>query len=153
MLNERIASSAVDSLRDSKLIADELVKEWIMKSSSDRKNIIRFGFILQDLFLYEPVLSPTRWLVNWTIARNSTERLALFQLKWHLKAFTIGNHSIISKNTLVSSASSLLQSKNFCSTTVAPSLIRTLAEHDSTVVNSIDLTVWSIPFAKVTYYK
>jgi len=148
MLNEHIASSAVDSLRDSKLIADELAKEWIMNSLSDRKNIIRFGFILQDLFSYEPVLSPTRWLVNWTIARKSTENLALFQLKWHLKDFTVGNNSSISKHVLVSSTSDLLQSKIFCSSQVAPLLTWALDDHDITVANLIDLTAWSIPFAK-----
>eukprot|EP01035_Chromulina_nebulosa_P066063 gene66063-90407_t len=82
LINSTIASTAVDSLRDSQDIANQLAKDWLIQFLDDKSNQKKFGYFLQDLFSYEPVLSPTRWLVHWSVNSTATRVLSLQQLQW-----------------------------------------------------------------------
>lgn len=72
LLNEQISSSAVETLRDSKLVAQQLAKTIVMDALADAHNQGKFGEFLQYAFAYESILYPTRWLVHWSIHTDNS---------------------------------------------------------------------------------
>ena len=146
-MNQTLTSTAIDSLRDSKEVANQLAKSWLIGFLGDKNNATKFGYVLQDLFAYEPVLSPTRWLVYWTIAHEPTKALAVSQLKWNLHNNIVGDTSPAAKE-LVLATKHLLQNKSFIDHQTIPLLKWTLQENKAVISNTIDLVASSIPFAK-----
>eukprot|EP01041_Mallomonas_annulata_P009590 gene9590-19933_t len=67
LVKERITTSAVESLRDSQQLANDMAKTLVIDIFQDKANVKKLGHILQYLFSFEKVLEPTRHLVHWSL--------------------------------------------------------------------------------------
>jgi hypothetical protein len=67
LINDRIASSAVDQLRDSEMLAQKLAKEVVFDLLNDRHSPERLGTLLKYVFSYESLLQPARDLLYWSL--------------------------------------------------------------------------------------
>jgi hypothetical protein len=57
ILNEQIASTAIETIRDSKALANTMAKAWISEALADKTTPKKFGDILNRIFSYESVRS------------------------------------------------------------------------------------------------
>jgi hypothetical protein len=72
LINESLATSAVDQIRDSHHIANELSKELVMDMLTDKKSPEKLGTLLKHVFKYESLLQPTRELIYWSLKLPTT---------------------------------------------------------------------------------
>jgi len=72
LVKESIKFSAVESLRDSHLIANQLAKNLVIDVFKHPDSINKLGQILQYMFNYDGVLQPTRNLVYWSLGLDVT---------------------------------------------------------------------------------
>lgn len=74
IINEQLASSAADSIKESQETANEMAKLFLLELFSDKENSAKLGVFLGDLFTHETVLHPTRELLFWSIATDHSMR-------------------------------------------------------------------------------
>ncbi len=81
LLNEQITSSAVDSIRESQLIANEMAKSLIIEFFREPSSPKKFGELLNYIFSYESVLKPSRDIVYWSLQSSETYKSVELQAK------------------------------------------------------------------------
>jgi hypothetical protein len=67
LINEKIAETAADQIRDSHAIARELAKSLLLDFLHHPTSKNQFGQFLDGLFKYESLRSPTRNLIYWSL--------------------------------------------------------------------------------------
>ncbi len=72
IINDQLTSSAVDSIRESQLAANQLAKSLLIELLHDEHSPKKFGELLKYTFAYESVLKPTRDLIHWSLRTDST---------------------------------------------------------------------------------
>jgi hypothetical protein len=83
ILNEKIASSAVHSIRSSTVVANELGKSLVVETLNHPETQEKFGLLLQQIFSYESVIKPTRELILWSILLDPVVKSADDLVKYH----------------------------------------------------------------------
>jgi hypothetical protein len=88
-VNTQLSSAAVDSMKDSQEIANDLARSLVMEVLHGKNNTRKLGELLQYTFAYETVLAPTRDLIYWSLATpevvNNTLWLCKYQRDYWLK--------------------------------------------------------------------
>lgn len=89
LVREAAVESAVESLKDAEALAKVLSKDLVLDAMQADSSRHQLGLFLQNIFSYESVLSPTRWLVYSSIASpsvvTSAEHLVLSQRDYFLR--------------------------------------------------------------------
>jgi hypothetical protein len=80
---ETLTSSAVDSIRDSQQLANELAKSLVIEVLDKKENIGKLGELLEYTFASDTVLSPTRELIYWSLKLDSTSSNIKWNCQWH----------------------------------------------------------------------
>lgn len=91
LINDSLATTAVDQLRDSQVAAHELSKSLIVDVLTDKHTPPKLGIILQSIFSYESLLQPTRDLIYWSIQIPSTFNPIYQQTKQTLNYVDVSN--------------------------------------------------------------
>lgn len=121
-----------------------------MQILNDKASQISFGYVLQNLFAYEPVLAPTRWLVNYSISLPITTTLAINQAKWHVHYNSVGERQSTNSALIASSLSHVLRSQSFVDLQVAPLCAWSIRQNFTTDALS-ETIIWCLPAAKVLF--
>ena len=79
-LKSSAKSSAVDSLRDSKKVANEMARDIVYTFLKEKSSQGKFGDLLQSIFAYESTLYPTRWLIYWSLGLDYTKKNIEYQV-------------------------------------------------------------------------
>ena len=145
LLNETLASQAVDSIKDSKAVVNEVAKSVITDILNHKSTPKRFGLILKDVFSNESVLSPTRWLVYWSLDLESTFKSLMGQSNWQIEHFS-KNYGF---TLLQTQAILLLSSPEFRKVQVNPLLQWTMKQQDIAIDPLAEVVKWILPFNKV----
>jgi hypothetical protein len=82
-VHETLTSSAVDSIIDSQLLANELAKSLIIEVLQNKSNQGNLGQLLRYTFASPTVLCPTRDLVYWSLRSDQCFRNILWNTQWH----------------------------------------------------------------------
>lgn len=72
LINDQLASTAVDQLRDSQVAAHDLAKTLVVDMLTDQQSPAKLGIMLKHIFSYESLLLPTRELIYWSLQLPST---------------------------------------------------------------------------------
>lgn len=72
IVNDQIISSAVDSIKDAHTVAKSIGKKLVIDVLDTPSSKQQLGLWLQYLFSYESVQGPTRWLIYWSLAQDTT---------------------------------------------------------------------------------
>jgi hypothetical protein len=83
LINETLTSSAVDSIRDSRQLANELAKSLLIEVLERKENRGKFGELLLYLFVSDTVLSPTRHTIYWTLTLENTIKNIVTNVEIH----------------------------------------------------------------------
>lgn len=83
LINETLTSSAVDSIRDSRQLANELAKSLLIEVLERKENRGKFGELLLYLFVSDTVLSPTRHTIYWTLTLDNTIKNIVSNVEIH----------------------------------------------------------------------
>jgi hypothetical protein len=149
LLNEQISSTAVDSLRDSQQVANEMAKTIIYDVLKDKDTKGKFGELLQFLFAYESVLHPTRWLVYWSLNLDSTMNSIEYQTKWQIDYWAKLDPTLSLKSSLLDSSIYWLKTSEARKYHIDPLLMWTLQQ--KTVVDPVaGIVVDALPYIKET---
>jgi hypothetical protein len=148
LLNERITSSAVESLKDSKQVIQLLAESLIYDTLHDQDTPKKFGEVLQYVFSYESTLANTRsqlfWAVNTPDCLKSIESLTSWQLNNYFNTHAIGQLSFAARSWVVTP-----QARK---TVICPLLTWTLRQQDIVVTPLAHIIQDSLTFARVTIY-
>jgi hypothetical protein len=91
LINEQIASSAIDSIKDSQRIAHELSKSILLDYLDDEVSINQFGEFLKTIFGYESLQFSTRDLIYWSLSfpevHKSIYSMTQYQTNEYFKSF------------------------------------------------------------------
>eukprot|EP01039_Chlorochromonas_danica_P008286 gene8286-9136_t len=82
LINDQLATTAVDQLRDSQVAAHELAKNLVIDMLRDKDSPKKLGTLLQYVFKYESLLQPTRDLLYWSLRLPTTYSPIYSQLKY-----------------------------------------------------------------------
>lgn len=93
LVHETLSSSAVDTIRDSQQLANELAKVVVLEVLGRKENQNKLGLFLQYIFASDTVLSPSRELIFWSLAFPETFSNLIYCAKWH-RNYWIGRSSL-----------------------------------------------------------
>eukprot|EP01038_Epipyxis_sp_PR26KG_P009578 gene9578-12901_t len=144
LLNAQIASSAIDSMKDSQILVNELAKSMLLEVLKDDHSSQKFGELLKHILSYQPTRYSTRSLIYWTLRSDPIIQTSSSQSVWwiHYWSHTTGINevSLITTNWLLHP---LTQKNN-----IVPLLDWTLNQHPITIKPLAHLIEWSLPFSK-----
>ena len=160
LVQETFTSSAVDSIRDSQLLANELAKRLLIEVLQRKENRGKFGELLQYMFISNTVLSPTRELIYWSLTLDNTVDDIAQNVKLH-RDFWLrsAERQATTKRSLerrLTDAALLgviirwLDDPVSRTQVVIPLLDWTLQEHESVIAPLTELAADSIPWTKVS---
>lgn len=72
LIHDRISSTAIDQLKDSEKLVNEIAKSLVLDVLTDEQTKFQFGKILKNILTYESVQTPTRDLIYWSIHTDAT---------------------------------------------------------------------------------
>jgi hypothetical protein len=125
-INEQITNSAVDSIRDSQQQVQELAKSVVLEILTNPTNQSSLGLLLNDMFLYESILAPTRDLIYWSLTFDETIYNSRWQLEWQMHYWLRDNepigYRIYTKDNIVSMCAWWLTHTESRTATVVPFL-------------------------------
>lgn len=144
LLHEQLTSSAIDSLRDSHAIANDLAKKLSLDILKEPETLGKFGQLLGYIFAYESVLYPTRLLIYWSIGTDVAFKNAIIQTKWQIGRWqrTVGPNQV---NYLVRN---LLQNDDIKKLSIKP-LIKMVFEIEAVKQPLTNIIVDVLPHAQV----
>lgn len=149
ILNEQISSTAVDSLRDSQLVANEMAKTIIYDVLREKETKGKFGELLQFLFAYESVLHPTRWLVYWSLNLDTTLDSVVYQTKWQINYWAKQDPTAFLSSSLLDSSIYWLKSIEARKHHIDPLLLWTLKQKE--IADPVaGIVVDALPYVKET---
>eukprot|EP01031_Cornospumella_fuschlensis_P032744 gene32744-39584_t len=67
LINEQLAATAVDTIRDSQALAHELSKKLVVDYLTNKNSSEHVGIVLKVATSYESILKPTRDLIYWSL--------------------------------------------------------------------------------------
>ena len=166
LVHETLSSSAVDSIRDSQQLANELAKCLLIEVLDRSENPGKLGLLLQYLFEYDAVLSPTRELIYWSLIQDETVKNTIFYTNlnrnYWLGLSTLGQHvrtnrgverqrgaKELTQEVLLALAIQWLSDPETHKIVITPLLDWTLKSQESVITPLAALTAESIPTAKV----
>ena len=166
LVHETLSSSAVDSIRDSQQLANELAKCLIIEVLDRSENPGKLGLLLQYLFEYDAVLSPTRELIYWSLIQDETVKNTIFYTNlnrnYWLGLSALGQHvrtnrgverqrgaKELTQEALLALAIQWLSDPETRKVVINPLLDWTLKSQESVITPLADLTAEYIPTAKV----
>lgn len=100
LINDQLTSSAVDSIKDSQLLANRISKSLISNLLSDHTTPEQFGTLLREIFIYEYIRAPTRDLAYWSLHLSDTKRNTFFLAKDNLSYWIKDSGYILIKDIL-----------------------------------------------------
>eukprot|EP01031_Cornospumella_fuschlensis_P028915 gene28915-34894_t len=71
LINEQLAATAVDTIRDSQALAHELSKKLVVDYLTNKCSSEHFGIMMKVATSYESILKPTRDLIYWSLQFDS----------------------------------------------------------------------------------
>jgi len=149
LVNEQINAAAVDSIRDSQDIANEMAKKLILDALSDEKNTAELGKLLQYIFAANSVLVPTRELIYWSIMLPNAMESSLFQARSQRNYWLENKEGrALSRDQLVFIIDWWLRETTSKDLVVKPLLDWTLQQKLITIDPLCNLVVESLPYAK-----
>ena len=168
LVHETLSSSAVDSIRDSQQLANELAKCLIIEVLDRKENRGKLGLLLQHLFVSDAVLSPTRELVYWSLTLDETVKNTIFYTNLHrnywLGLSKIGQHvrtrrgverqqgaKELTQEAILALAIQWLSDPQTRKVVINPLLDWTLKSQESVIAPLATITAESIPWAKVSF--
>lgn len=144
MLNDHISSSAIDTIRDSQVAANELAKTIIIEYFDNKQSAKQFGDMLSYTFSYESVLKPTRDLLFWSIDADSSKAHVYQQAKAGLYDWCAAS----GKDQLAEASSHWLRQKDNMRVSVSPMLLWSLRQKTVSEDPLADVVVHALPFTK-----
>jgi hypothetical protein len=147
IINNQIASTAADSIRESDIIVKDYAKALIMDTLNDKESRAKVGIILQGILAHEPVLQPTRALVYWGVQSESSVNNLAWQSKYGLNQWVdLYGEKVVSKASV-----DYLDSMHAQHIVIKPILLWVLKQkawcQDPAAAN----VVYSLPWAKVQH--
>lgn len=160
LVQETFTSSAVDSIRDSQLLANELAKRLLIEVLQRRENRGKFGELLQYLFISDTVLSPTRDLIYWSLAIDNTVHNIAQNVKMHRNFWlrstekqpgaTRSLERRLTDAVLLTLIIRWLDDPVSKNQVVIPLLDWALKEHEGVIAPLTEIAAGSIPWTKVS---
>ena len=83
LVHDTITSQAVDELKRSQQMANDLAKSLILEVLKRKENRGKLGELLQYTFAADTVLTPTRELIYWSLELEQTFKNIVWQVQWH----------------------------------------------------------------------
>ena len=83
LVHDTITSQAVDELKRSQQMANDLAKSLILEVLGRKENRGKLGELLQYTFAADTVLTPTRELIYWSLELEQTFKNIVWQVQWH----------------------------------------------------------------------
>ena len=83
LVHDTITSQAVDELKRSHQMANDLAKSLILEVLGRKENRGKLGELLQYTFAADTVLTPTRELIYWSLELEQTFKNIVWQVQWH----------------------------------------------------------------------
>ena len=162
LVKETIKSSAVESLRDSQLLANQLAKDLVIDIFKHPESTRKLGEILKYMFNYENVLAPTRSLVYWSLKLPPTVASTVTLVNSQRDYFFIGEGEAFTSRNVSLLVRQWLQNRENMHSTVFPLVNSILTQqnaaslqpivHDAAIairgaeVSNVKLNVLSLPF-------
>ena len=166
LVHETLSSSAVDSIRDSQELANELAKCLVIEVLDRKENRGKLGELLQDMFVSDTVLSPTRELIYWSLTLDNTIKNTIFYTNLHRNYWmglsNVGQHvrttrgmtreqgaKDFTQDALVALAIKWLHDPVNRKSVINPLLDWTLKSQESVISPLAIISAEAIPWAKV----
>jgi hypothetical protein len=98
LVNDTLAITALEGIKDSHDLAQSIAKQLVVQVLTTPIYQDQFADILKYIFSYESVLSPTRWLVYWSLGGEDCKSNLIYQSKWQLNYWMHDKEPIGAKN-------------------------------------------------------
>jgi hypothetical protein len=147
ILNEQIASTAVDSIRESHDLVKALAKDLILDVLNDPNNPKKLGVFINHTLSFESVLYPTRDLIYWTLKLDSSHKNFLFQSKWQVNYWMKNNGCY----SIVNLSECWLNSSDSKDTTIIPFLQSVLTDKNTVADPLAKIISTALPLAQVRF--
>jgi hypothetical protein len=84
LVNDTLTMTALEGIKDSHDLAQSIAKQLVLQVLTTPIYQDQFAGVLNYIFSYESVLSPTRRLIYWTIGGKNCFHSTIYQSKWQL---------------------------------------------------------------------
>ena len=98
LVNDTLAITALEGIKDSHDLAQSIAKQLVLQVLTTPIYQDQFADILKYIFSYDSVLSPTRWLVYWSLSGRDCKSNLIYQSKWQLNYWMHDQEPIGAKN-------------------------------------------------------
>lgn len=146
LINEKIALTAADQIKDSHVIAHELSKSLLLDFLHNPSSKNQFGQFLNDIFRYEYLLAPTRNLIYWSFTTPNVH----YYIYDFTKYQTVQWFHYYAPSLCASLLCDYITYPENSQSTFIPSLQSLLRSEESIVQPLTDLVTSSLPDAKVS---
>lgn len=148
IINQHVANAAIDSIRDSQQLADELSKGLIIDLLVHPQTPNQFGTLLKYTFAYEDILLPTRDLLFWSLKLPHIQQHLFMQTRTNLN-WWLANYG---KTALYPLATQWILNPETRTSLIVPLLQYTCRDPENVMTPLAVLIAEAIPYAKVTHY-